>query len=213
MEGVRKKYPQRGTWKMKKKLLSLIFGAMVFAFGSLGYAGVLDVIQTPTDYFVPSDAQKTTYPYYRWDADDWGWTHNPIAGPFTTATLNISAYDVDWYSDSGGEHDLIYAWDKNGVKTYLGELDGASDEWSYTIFPLNLSLFDTAITAGLQVWMDIDSNHTDDWAVTLAKSVLSVDGETLPGPGPGAVPEPATMLLLGSGLIGLAGYARRRFKK
>ncbi|MEN6351139.1 MAG: hypothetical protein ABFD08_17310 [Syntrophomonas sp.] len=190
---------------MKKRLVSLLVLSLLLAFTAMAQAaGYTDTIQTPTNYFVPTDAQKYDSPYYRWNGQDWGWTHGAIAGSINSATLNISAFDVDyesWSSYYSGERDAVYAYD-NGVKTFLGYLAGGNDIWSYTTFTLGSNFYDD-INAGLQVWFEIDTTD-EGWAVTLTKSALSIDGGELPGPQPGAVPIPGAVLLFAPGLAGLA---------
>ena len=197
---------------MKKSLILFIGLGMLMIFSGQVYAApIVDVVEAPTGYFVPTDAQKGDSPYYRWWDDDWGWTHTAIPGTFSTAELSISAFDVDY---PYGEVDIIYAYDTDTTTWIeLGYLEGEDEQWSYKTFDLNLSIFGNEINNGLEVWIDIDTTHTSNyWAVTLAKSVLNLDGGTIPGPGPGAqVPEPATFLLFGFGLAGLAGL-KKRFK-
>ncbi len=198
---------------MKKILGTMIFLWAILAIGSYCSAAAIDIQdyskQTATTYFVDIDANKYNSPYYRWFDEDWGWVHGGIASAATavSATLNISAFDIDWDS---GEVDNIYAYD-NGVMTLLGSMTGFTDQWSYATFTLGSNFYDD-IVSGLQVYMDIDSTHQDRvWAVTLAKSVVSVDGGQIPDPTPGAVPEPCTMLLLGAGLGGV--LLRRRMSR
>lgn len=189
--------------KKKHQLKALLAALMLASFGQ-AFAATTDTIQAPTGYFAPSDAQKYDSPYYRWVSEDWSWTHSAMAGPITTATLNISAFDVD---ASAGEVDNIFAFDTaTSSWSLLGSLAGANDIWSYSTFNLGSNWFDE-INSGLQVKIAIDANQAG-WAVTLSKSVLSIDGGDLPPPNP--VPVPAAAWLLGSGLLGLAGVARRK---
>jgi hypothetical protein len=173
-------------------------------FVSNTHAATTDTVPAPTGFFVPGTSQTYDAPYYRGFAEDWNWTQGAIAGTFSNATLNISAFDVD---ESSGEIDDICV-NKSGTWTLLGHLDGASDVYSYTEFTLDSS-FDADIAAGLQVRVSPDAN-AGGWYLTLAKSSLSFDGGSLPMPIPGVPePDPVALMMAGLGLVGLAARRRR----
>lgn len=170
---------------------------------------------TLTEYFVDIDANKYDSPYYRDESEDWGWTHNAIAGSsFSSIVLDISAFDVD----SPSEQDMISVFDgTNWVD--LGNLLGLNDIWAFTTFDLtSYAWAESQVNAGLQVKLDIDSTF-DGWLVTLAKSTLTIDGgsqQCVPTPGipctPASVSESSSVALLGLGLVVL-GLRRRKYIK
>jgi hypothetical protein len=65
---------------MNKLLLAGAFAVAASIGGTAAHAAFSDVVQAPTGYFVPTDAQKYDFPYYRANGDDWTWQQGAIAG-------------------------------------------------------------------------------------------------------------------------------------
>jgi hypothetical protein len=134
------------------------------------------------------------------------------AAPLQSAFVSIDLFSEDWeqenvfikltayYNNSESEYELYSGW-FNGYDFFgYGETDvNFKFDISNTAFMNDLS-GNILIAASITGWCNYN-----DFAIT----EVGIGGET----GGAPIPEPATMLLLGTGLIGIAGLSRKKLLK
>ena len=182
-----------------KKLLMIIC-SMTLVFGMVGTASALSYsdVRTGDWWFTKSGGESASWTF---DLD----TDVLAVGDIGSEDWILSSVlGITFYDD---ERDRLFdprTWEVAAIGTDAFDVKVGVDDGEATIIGLLLSVgLDHDVTVTI-------SAHSGDFGITK----LDLHGHYIDHLGaPAPVPEPATILLMGTGLLGLVAYSRKRLGK
>jgi hypothetical protein len=187
---------------MKKFLMFIC--AVTLVFGMVGTASALPITFTDTTTFTATG----TSPAEDFDSRGWGdvdkldgfldfvsWTHHfefdPPADEVVSGKVTLFLRD-----DGDKRREYAFGWGEDGTWG-LGEVETGS--YAYDVATSSLADGSFSILLG-SLWGDFYIDRSD----------LEI---TYDASAPAPVPEPSTILLMGTGILGLVAYGRKRYNK